>query len=146
MGAIIEEQGGFTSSRTFSHELGHALGSQHDDLHICDCDEWDNYLMAPKRQNYNQINSWSLSKCSIEMIKQFLIESQTYQCLLSSNYDLKVDEQRETLSLPGQIYNSTFQCKQIFGESFEPCLVTKIKNKKLILKISILFFFLKIGI
>lgn len=73
-GSIIEDKGAYESVRSFAHELGHNLGADHDGLSNSECSEWQNYIMASKFFPYNQLNSWLFSNCSIQRIKEYLLD------------------------------------------------------------------------
>lgn len=113
--SIIEDQGGYTCIGTLVHELAHTLGSDHDGwFRGTQCDASNGYIMASISPLTT--NGFYFSQCTINSIKTNLMKPNA-SCVLDSPH---FTPHYETLTheLPGQIYNASEQCRQIYGTSF----------------------------
>ncbi len=66
-----------------------SLGAHHDGVNNLNCTHWDNFIMAPKFQPYNQLNSWLFSKCSKIQLKEFLMDYEKYSFIYYHMNSLK---------------------------------------------------------
>ncbi|XP_061171721.1 metalloprotease mig-17-like [Saccostrea echinata] len=113
--SIIEDQGGFTCIGTFVHEMAHTLGSDHDGwFRGQECDPNNGYIMdvvSPLT-----VNGFYFSQCTVNSIKKNLLRPEALCVLdkprINHHYDVL------TKDAPGQIYNVSEQCRQIYGTSF----------------------------
>nr|XP_022287302.1 A disintegrin and metalloproteinase with thrombospondin motifs 18-like [Crassostrea virginica] len=113
--SIIEDQGGYTCIGTFVHELAHTLGSDHDGwFRGKNCDANNGYIMASVSPL--TVNGFYFSQCTINSIKTNLLKANA-SCVLDKPH---INHHYEALThdLPGQIYNTSEQCRQIYGTSF----------------------------
>lgn len=100
-----------------------SLGAEHDGIKGSKCDEWQNFIMAPKFISYNQHNSWRFSNCSIYQIKEFLKYYENNYCLLDTTSIDENDQGQITKVYPGQIYDVNDQCKMLHGNFSSACMV-----------------------
>ncbi|XP_062578416.1 A disintegrin and metalloproteinase with thrombospondin motifs 18-like [Saccostrea cucullata] len=113
--SIIEDQGGFTCIGTFVHEMAHTLGSDHDGwFRGQECDPNNGYIMDAVSPLTT--NAFYFSQCTINSIKTNLLRPEA-SCVLDKP---RVNHHYEALTkdAPGQIYNVSEQCHQIYGTSF----------------------------
>merc|ERR1712193_53462 len=106
--SIIEDTG-FESFRTAAHELGHSLGSGHDQT-TGDCAAAVHHIMSateglPDREK--AADGFSFSTCSLDAFKAYL---DTVSCLDNGGHDGKVSRQPVS-TLPGQKFNPDQQCQ-----------------------------------
>merc|ERR1712227_806516 len=105
--SIIEDTG-FESFRTAAHELGHSLGSGHDQT-VGDCAAEVHHIMSateglPDRDK--AVDGFSFSTCSLDAFKAYL---DTVSCLNNGGHDGKVSR-RPVSTLPGQKFSPDQQC------------------------------------
>lgn len=110
---------GLLLANTITHQIGHALGAEHDESEGSGCPgvmpDGTSFHMAPKITEAS--SAWSV--CSKDAIIQF-VKSQGSWCLT----DLPVERQFNfPLILPGQIYSAAQQCKLNFHMTAIPCLI-----------------------
>lgn len=110
---------GLLLANTITHQIGHALGADHDESESTGCSSKSPdgviYHMAPTISE----TSTSWSPCSRDAIIQF-VKTQGAWCLT----DLPVERSFSfPLMLPGQIYSAAQQCKLNFHMTALPCSV-----------------------
>lgn len=110
---------GLLLANTITHQIGHALGAEHDESEGSGCPgvtpDGTSFHMAPKITEVS--SAWSV--CSRDAMTQF-VKSQGSWCLT----DLPVERQFNfPLILPGQIYSAAQQCKLNFHMTAIPCLI-----------------------
>ena len=115
----INEDNGLMLGVTVTHEIGHLIGSRHDERTGCPPrDEHKfNHVMAPSVR----LSTGKWSNCSREDI-QNLFNNQMGECLNDepTSSDYKFEE-----SLPGTIYDADYQCRTMFGEGAKICPSSK---------------------
>lgn len=110
---------GLLLANTITHQIGHALGAEHDESEGSGCPgvmpDGTSFHMASKITEAS--SAWSV--CSKDAMTQF-VKSQGSWCLT----DLPVERQFNfPLILPGQIYSAAQQCKLNFHMTAIPCLI-----------------------
>ncbi|XP_063404655.1 A disintegrin and metalloproteinase with thrombospondin motifs 3-like [Mytilus trossulus] len=123
--SIIEDQGGYSCIGTFVHEVAHILGSDHDGyFRGKKCDPSNGFLMA----SFNPLakTAFYFSQCTVNSIKENLLKPNA-SCVFDTPH---INHRYQSLSteLPGQIYNVTEQCRQIYGTSFCLSIGTKLED------------------
>ncbi|XP_025084948.1 A disintegrin and metalloproteinase with thrombospondin motifs gon-1-like [Pomacea canaliculata] len=123
--SLVEDLQSFETTLTLAHEIGHSLGSAHDEDDN-ECWENDNYIMAADSdtdEDSNWHNLWKFSNCSIDYFRTFIDETlqspRGQQCLyntLTPNNIPDVSGQQ-----PGEMYDHDAQCRHIFGPSSRLC-------------------------
>jgi hypothetical protein len=117
---IQEDLNSFSAMLTVTHELGHNLGLNHDEIEN-KCDDPDvRYIMTPKSTNSNARRQVPyFSQCSIKQLNQFAINTTT-KCwknrIISTRNDTKLEKLRNIISTKfGQIINLRQQCQLQYG-------------------------------
>ncbi|VDI49252.1 Hypothetical predicted protein, partial [Mytilus galloprovincialis] len=123
--SIIEDQGGYSCIGTFVHEVAHILGADHDGyFRGKKCDPSNGFLMA----SINPLakTAFYFSQCTVNSIKENLLKPNS-SCVFDTPH---INHRYQSLSteLPGQIYNVTEQCRQIYGTTFCLSIGTKLED------------------
>lgn len=75
--------------------------------------------MATSTKPRNMLNSFMFSNCSIKHFKENISLKSQYKCLLNVATH-NIDYLNLIQFIPGQLYNITEQCVQLYGEKARP--------------------------
>ncbi|KAK3094836.1 hypothetical protein FSP39_006873 [Pinctada imbricata] len=124
--SIVEDQGGFSCIGTFVHEMSHTLGCDHDGwFRSRQCSPNDGYIMSAVSPLTK--NGFYFSRCSVDSIKQNLIKPNA-SCVKDNGHSNFLYQALGRSQLPGQIYNRTQQCHQIYGTNFCLSIGTRLED------------------
>ncbi|XP_050404914.1 A disintegrin and metalloproteinase with thrombospondin motifs like [Patella vulgata] len=123
--SLVDDHGGYSCVGTIVHELAHCLGCDHDGFYRSTrCSSADEYIMSVKSPLSR--NGFYFSQCSVNSIKQNLMKPDA-SCI--KDPPTVIDNfQKFTTNLPGQIYNTTQQCKDLFGTNFCLSIGTRLED------------------
>ncbi|XP_022900550.2 A disintegrin and metalloproteinase with thrombospondin motifs 6-like [Onthophagus taurus] len=119
----INEDAGLLLGIVVAHEVGHIMGCAHDTPQDSGCESKDSegsyHIMAP----FVHLNTRRWSACS-KTFMTTLFDNDLGECL---NDEPEVSLYQYEMVLPGVVYDSDYQCRQIFPGS-ETCIIDPMKS------------------
>ncbi|XP_053972914.1 venom metalloproteinase 3-like isoform X1 [Hylaeus volcanicus] len=107
---IVEDNGGFSGIISAAHELGHLLGSHHDEnpRDPGKCSPDDDYIMSTTLVLSEKEFKWS--NCSLNALRKFISEDRA-KCV----YDEPPRATAIRTILPGKLMTVDEQCEKVYG-------------------------------